>query len=125
MLDVVDVCRSLLHIRVIHLGEDLRLVVKRNLDRIFRRVLLCFDNLIGRINQIIVLKHHRVHREHLRAVLAGVNDSLFVKRILLLDGAPSRVLKTCKLALDVINQAVVNFKLWRLIHLDLSDRDAV
>ena len=125
MLDVVDVRRSLLHIRVIHLGEDLRLVVKRNLDRIFRRVLLRLDNLIGRINQIIVLEHHRVHREHLCAVLACVNDSLFVERILLLDGAFSRVVKASKLGLDIIDQTVINFKFRRLIHLDLSDRNAV
>ena len=88
-------------------------------------MLLRLDNLIGRIYEIIVLEHHRVHREHLRAVLTGVNDSLFVERILLFDGALPCVVKASKLVLDIINQTVINFKFRRLIHLDLSDRNAV
>ena len=125
LLDVVDIRRSLPHVRIIHFRKNLGLIVEGHLDRILRRVLLRLDDFVGCIQKIVVLKHHRMDGEHLRAVLTGIDQRLFVERILLFDGALSGVVETLQFGLDILNQSVADFELRRLINYNFSDGNPV
>ena len=88
-------------------------------------MLLRLDDFVGRIQKIVVLKHHRMDGEHLRAVLTGIDQRLFVERILLFDGALSGVVETLQFGLDILNQSVADFELRRLINYNFSDGNPV
>ena len=88
-------------------------------------MLLRLDDFVGRIQKIVVLEHHRMDGEHLSAVLTGIDQRLFVERILLFDGALPGVVETLQFGLDILNQAVADFELRRLINFNFSDGNPV
>ena len=123
--DVIDVRAAGLHIRVVHLCKDLRLIVAGGLDCVFRRLALLGDNLPDRVDQIVVIQHHPMHLEHRRRLLAGLRQRLFIQRVLLRNRLLARLFKARRLRPDIIDLPVADHRLRRPVHLDLPDGDPV
>ena len=109
--DVIDIRAAGLHIRVIHLRKDLRLIVAGGLDCVFRRLALLGDDLPDRVDQIVVV--------------AGLRQRLFVQRVLLRNRLLARLFKARRLRPDIIDLPVADHRLRRPIDFDLPDGDPV
>ena len=125
LLDIIDIRGPLLHIGILHLGKDLRLIVEGDLHRVLRAVLLLQNDLLRRIQKVIVLKHHCVNGKDLRAVLPRVNHGLLIEKILLLNRLLPRPFEFLKLSLRVLRKLVSNLQVRSPVNLDFPDGDAI
>ncbi len=124
-LDVDEVGASGLHVRVVHLSEHLRIVVKCGLDGILCASLLLCDDLFGGILQILVLEHELMCLKDSGTLFACILFGLLIQDTLLVDCLLKGFLKARYFRCRIFHDALVDIIGGSFIDFDLADADTV
>jgi len=79
--NILYICGSCLHIRIVHRSKHLRKVVCRHCHCIFCVDLLAVDDILYRLVIIIIFKHHHVYLKDLSVCFAHLPECLVINAL--------------------------------------------